>query len=232
MILQANDNSLENILKRIIPTKTRMTDGTARNVVAKKSRQSSANSQEQNFRKYLKYVDPMLQYSDESSDASKLSQDLQRILDAFAPRPVFQDPTDGLINRNNDENDRNGAAQAAQAARASNAVAKISKAWSDKKLRKKAQDDATKLAFERELENQTNAVIRLQSAARTKLARNMLAKTDTPDTRPGERFSKPKMYSGFPSRGLDANEVMAEKLRIAATPKKKKSTKKSTKTLE
>jgi hypothetical protein len=107
MILQANNNSLENILKRIVPNKPRMTDGTASKVVEKRGRQSSASSQQQNFRKYLKYVDPMLQYSDESTDASKLSQDLQRILDTFAPRPVFQDPTDGLIARNNDENIRN-----------------------------------------------------------------------------------------------------------------------------
>jgi len=61
--------------------KKRMSNTTAKKKVTNSVRgKRNPATQEQRFRNFLKYTDPMLRQSDESTDASKLNDDLMRIL--------------------------------------------------------------------------------------------------------------------------------------------------------
>lgn len=89
-IIQANDNSLKNVLERILPPKKKRISNANASVKVKKSvkGKTSGITTEQGFRNYLKYTDPMLQESDETTDTSKIAKDLSEILSAFKPHNV------------------------------------------------------------------------------------------------------------------------------------------------
>lgn len=87
-VITANDNSLQNILERVAPHLKRKKIGNTRATAkVKKSVKGKTTgiTSEQGFRNYLKYTDPMLQYSDETTDASKIANDLSQILSTFKP---------------------------------------------------------------------------------------------------------------------------------------------------
>jgi hypothetical protein len=98
-VIQANDNALDNILQRLLPKKTRLTSSQATAKVRKSVKgKTKSISQEQGFRNYLKYTDPMLQVSDETTDASKINNDLEQILSVFDKSDNVYDMQKDIVN--------------------------------------------------------------------------------------------------------------------------------------
>src|SRR6056300_1565790 len=73
-------------LKPSAEEKKRMSNTAAKKKVTNSVRgKRKLATQDQRFRNFLKYTDPMLRQSDESTDASKLNDDLMRILNLGRP---------------------------------------------------------------------------------------------------------------------------------------------------
>ena len=84
-IIQANSNSLEDLIIRMTPNKPkRISNKKATKIVKNSVKGKNINvSQEQGFRNYIKYTDPLLKVSDETTDKSKIASDISQLLNVF-----------------------------------------------------------------------------------------------------------------------------------------------------
>ena len=74
-----------------VPKKTRPSNKTATKTVKNSVKGVRSNiSGEQGFRNYLKYTDPLLRMSDETTDESKLTDDMDKILSMINPEKQLE----------------------------------------------------------------------------------------------------------------------------------------------
>ena len=99
-IIQTNNNSLVDIVNRLTPKKKRLIATEATEKVKKSVKGSSKSiTTEQGFRNYVKYTDPMLQFSDETTDVSKIASDLTEILSVFNKTNNVYDLQKDVVNK-------------------------------------------------------------------------------------------------------------------------------------